>query len=92
MQGKRVWPTTEGYIPAGRMSEKGTFGRISEEICPGYERQHWWQVTAPDGSQCSLNPAIHTITEHDDGTITVNPSIVTATWHGWLRLGNWESA
>lgn len=39
----------------------------------------------------------HTVTEHDDGTWTVDPSILirsgpgmTDEWHGWLRAGIWE--
>lgn len=51
----------------------------------------WWHVVAPDGSGCSLNPKIHTVTEHEDGTITVMPSIVTSTWHGWLTQGVFRS-
>jgi hypothetical protein len=42
------------------------------------------------------NLAAHTITEHEDGTITVTPSIlVTAAWrnarvHGYLTRGEWK--
>lgn len=33
----------------------------------------------------------HTVTEHDDGTITVEPSLVMNNgWHGWLRRGVFE--
>lgn len=38
----------------------------------------------------------HTITEHDDGTITVSPSILfydndgNPGWHGYLTRGMWE--
>jgi hypothetical protein len=49
----------------------------------------WWEVTCPDGSGCVLNPDIHTVTEMNDGTITVFPSIVTPSWHGWLECGTW---
>ena len=36
----------------------------------------------------------HTITEHDDGTVTVNPSIMVegnpaGVFHGWLKQGVW---
>lgn len=42
----------------------------------------------------------HTITEHDDGTITVSPSILIDSswagepiqWHGWLERGVWRVA
>lgn len=38
---------------------------------------------------------LHTIVEHEDGTITVSPSILTTghhgkQWHGYLRNGIWE--
>lgn len=37
----------------------------------------------------------HTVTEHEDGTITVRPSILLTAgdgkqWHGWLTRGEWE--
>lgn len=42
----------------------------------------------------------HQITEHDDGTITVSPSILIQStwasepvqWHGWLEHGVWREA
>lgn len=34
----------------------------------------------------------HTVSEHEDGTITVEPSIVTPHWHGYLRHGEWSEA
>lgn len=40
----------------------------------------------------------HRVTEHEDGTITVTPSIVVRGWdqaqeyHGWLERGEWRSA
>lgn len=38
----------------------------------------------------------HTLTEHEDGTVTVEPSILdrdvdgTELFHGWLRRGIWS--
>lgn len=37
----------------------------------------------------------HAVTEHEDGTISVSPSILitipgVGEWHGWLRKGVWE--
>jgi hypothetical protein len=89
MQGRRVLATPEGFLRG--MNQPGDFGRVTAEMPKGCERQLWWQVIAPDGSQCSLNPDIHSVEEHGDGTITVQPSIVTATWHGWLERGTWRS-
>lgn len=38
-----------------------------------------------------LTEGVHTVTEHDDGTITVDPSLVMWNgWHGWLRRGEFE--
>lgn len=34
--------------------------------------------------------ASHTITEHDDWTITVSPSILGGGWHGHLEHGVWR--
>lgn len=84
-------PTHEGYLRG--MEQPGDYGRANRSLddVRGFERQLWWQVVAPDGSSCCLNPTIHTVTEHGDGTITVHPSIVTSTWHGWLERGLWRS-
>lgn len=51
----------------------------------------WW-VRDPDGNPGTLGAA-HTVTEHEDGTITVEPSIwdYPNGWHGWLRRGEWTS-
>ena len=35
----------------------------------------------------------HTITVHEDETVTVSPSILDPQgWHGWLERGVWRSA
>ena len=42
------------------------------------------------------NISRHQITEHEDGTITVHPSIEIknshGVWHGWLERGVWRDA
>jgi hypothetical protein len=95
MIGRRVMPDENGYLKGDYVKESGTYGRASRDFVKEFgaagERFMWWQVTAPDGSGVILNPAIHTVTEHEDGTITVHPSIVTPTWHGWLDRGVWRS-
>ena len=58
-----------------------------------------WFAMTPNGHYANL--ARHTVTEHDDGTITVAPSIlVTAPapsgvkserWHGYLERGIWRA-
>ena len=84
--GTRLQNKSDGFLKAGDLSIAGVYGRVISErfrdtpVC-------WWHVCCPDGSGCSLNPKVHTVTEHEDGTITVTPSIVTSTWHGWLTCG-----
>lgn len=94
LTGRRLAVTAEGFFAHGGLNLPGDYGRINRtlEQVYGAERQLWWQVKAPDGSSCSLNPAIHRVTEHADGTITVYPSIVTHSWHGWLERGVWRLA
>lgn len=50
----------------------------------------YWILIAPNGTTGMLNPAVHSIVEHDDGTITVTPSIVFHDWHGHLTEGVWS--
>lgn len=71
-----------------------------------------WQVAAPvpqddDGFLLIADVSTWTVTEHDDGTITVSPSIFWGAggypnsppewaaahrWHGWLEHGIWREA
>ena len=56
-----------------------------------------WFCTTPNGLFGNISK--HTVTEHDDGTITVSPSILVTsghnkrepTWHGFLERGVWRS-
>lgn len=49
---------------------------------------------APGGHYCNL--ANHTVREHEDGTISVSPSIRVTNgsgqelWHGFLKKGIWR--
>lgn len=50
-----------------------------------------WYVRDPAGMIGSLR--LHTVVEHDDGTITVSPSILDTgehAWHGFLERGVWR--
>jgi hypothetical protein len=89
MQGRRRPLTEEGLF--ADEAQPGDFGRLKRtlEQVHGDARQLQWSVKAPDGSGCSLDPNIHHVTEHPDGTISVSPSIITSTWHGWLKKGVW---
>lgn len=57
-----------------------------------------WFVT-PDGRFGHVLPTIHTITWHEDGTVTVSPSILVrgggpnpgGEWHGFLERGVWRT-
>lgn len=55
-----------------------------------YSQDPWgtWWIRPPGDHLGSLRD--HEVTEHDDGTITVSPSIVTEGWHGWLERGVWR--
>lgn len=52
---------------------------------------HWFACT-PNGLLGNLDS--HEITEHEDGTITVSPSILVdnsvVNWHGYLERGIWR--
>lgn len=62
------------------------------------ETQSWWCRT-PNGHAGNLGN--HEITENEDGTITVSPSILVSTtldgkvvelYHGFLKNGEWKDA
>ncbi|HEX6985598.1 MAG TPA: hypothetical protein VF170_09485 [Planctomycetaceae bacterium] len=52
-----------------------------------------WMVRTPNGHLGDLSA--HDVTENDDGTITVSPSILISSpqqgdlYHGFLRYGEW---
>ncbi len=55
-----------------------------------------WFCCTPNGPLGNLGN--HAVTEHDDGTITVTPSILVTqggqrgdpSWHGFLQCGVWR--
>lgn len=52
-----------------------------------------WMVRTPNGHLGDL--AAHDVVEHEDGTITVSPSILVSDgtgelWHGYLERGEWR--
>lgn len=53
-----------------------------------------WFGCSPNGHGCNLSS--HDVVEHEDGTITVSPSILINSqreeWHGFLRRGVWTLA
>ena len=67
----------------------GDYGRIGPDRV--------WHARPPKGHLGNL--ANHTVTEHEDGTITVSPSILISSsddegaptvWHGYLERGVWR--
>lgn len=76
--------TGEGYI-------KGSYWPGRELKDGGIE---WW-IVDPAGHIGRLGQG-HEVTEHEDGTITVSPSILAETgehghdWHGYLEAGVWR--
>lgn len=79
--GCRVYPDDEGNL----YLSDGDYG-----FNPKSER---WQVRPPGFNAGSIPH--HSVVEHDDGTITVSPSIVLVDgedrWHGFLERGVWRS-
>lgn len=54
----------------------------------------WWYANTPNGLLGNLK--VHEVTEHEDGTITVSPSILVndgrpESWHGYMERGVWRS-
>lgn len=53
-----------------------------------------WYAHCPGGDDLIANLASHKVTEHEDGTITVSPSILCGDgkveWHGYLERGVWR--
>lgn len=55
--------------------------------------EHGWFCKTPNGHAGNLNA--HDVVEHEDGTITVSPSILVSDhtgelWHGFLERGVWR--
>ncbi len=72
---------------------------LAADAQPGDYGWHDWTghrylvVLDPDGAVGSLGPG-HTVTEHEDGTVSATPSIDDTDrsgWHGWLTNGYWQS-
>src|SRR5574337_1232062 len=86
MQGTRLYPA---------LDEKDFLLRVFQT--PGAyacDSDGHWFATTPNGMAGALGA--HQVTEHEDGTITVSPSILTTqgqggpSWHGYLERGVWR--
>jgi hypothetical protein len=56
-----------------------------------------WAIYPPGGNFGTISPKVHSITEHEDGTVTMTPSILyhpwlngSNGWHGYLERGVWR--
>lgn len=84
MQGRRIYPDESGHL---QFSE-GDYGQ---------QPNGDWMARPPGCHLGSLKA--HTVVEHEDGTITVSPSILLTDydddgkekkWHGYLERGVWR--
>jgi hypothetical protein len=104
MKGRRIYPTDFSSLEG---IEPGDYWKNPD---------HGWFAACPisvTGIPATGNDLLlatlckHTVIEHEDGTITVNPSILVGgnysgiasrewvdkhTWHGWLERGEWRTA
>jgi hypothetical protein len=92
--GRRLPDAEYGHLPK---LEPGDYIKVTAVRFADATRDVWF-VRAPNGAECYLNKN-HTFTEHDDGTLTVAPSIgiygpVGQQWayHGFLERGVWRDA
>lgn len=91
LQGTRVDVLTDAQKPEGGWIP-GTYWVVQR----GELRELWF--IDPTGHIGRVGAGHHTFTEHEDGTVTVNPSIVATVadhghdWHGWLERGVWRDA
>lgn len=85
MTGRRVYPREDGHLYLA----EGDYGFDKEYSV--------WMCRAPGTHGGNLSN--HQVTEHEDGTITVSPSILIhdfdkdgnpVTWHGYLEHGIWR--
>ena len=85
--GRRIdFPAEGGHPPFA----EGDYGKDPES--------GWWCVRPPGSHLGSLRD--HSVEEHEDGTITVTPSILQTApdgegggrelFHGWLQRGIWR--
>lgn len=72
----------------------------SRDKTPGRPERDVWLTRPPCGHVGHLNEEGHAVDDHDDGTISVSPSIWCQAappnggpcWHGFLERGVWRPA
>ena len=89
MQGRRIYNTKDDYQP-------GDYFKVLhiDEGLPDNAYCNQWRFMTPNGIRGRINDLTWQIIEHEDGTITVSPSIFVKSpplrWHGYLSHGVWE--
>lgn len=83
--GKRIYPENGGLL----FKNPGEYGK--------HPRDGNWYAAVPTPQLMVGSLAAHDVTEHEDGTITVSPSILVrnldgTSWHGHLERGVWREA
>lgn len=94
MTGRRLPDSPDGIIPP---LEPGDYVKVRTNYdWSDLKSGTWiWIVKSPTGVTCYLNDK-HTFTEHEDGTLSVSPSIqmygenMVPAWHGYLVNGVWS--
>lgn len=88
MQGRRLPDRPDGWLPK---MEPGDYVKVGDT----------WYAMTPNGAEAFLHPE-HEITVHEDGSLTVAPSILIEgyednsylhgpfRWHGYLEHGVWR--
>lgn len=93
LQGKRVaWrPGFAGGFGGVTRGEAGDYCKVPPGIDP--REDDAWYIIDPANRVGAILPSLHRIEEHEDGTITVSPSLdCPGGWHGWLKAGVWSDA
>jgi hypothetical protein len=95
--GRRVKTNAAGWID--QPLEPGEYFKAANPVSDGSRAGSWYGKT-PNGHVCNLGG--HSVIEHDDGTISVSPSIRVwiggyssghpeqTLWHGYLEHGVWR--
>jgi len=88
VRGRRLDQLQEFY-----QGQPGDYCKVTSDE-PGAAPGHViWYVRDPAGRVGALRD--HTVIEHEDGTISVSPSILDPSpggWHGFLERGEWRPA
>lgn len=93
-RGRRLtWDEYEGTWP-GLLNGRAFYVKVPDDHHYRGARITW---IVGYGYIGSLRADTHTVTEHDDGTITVTPSLIIDSgrgerWHGWLNQGVFTGA